>query len=253
MCRIAIFIAFNAIIACFLLANPALATTIDYTTVRDAQSGSEPSLYETLLSVAPGYDWTDTAYLNSGAGSRRIPDSQDLYWYATGNDITVTLLTAYWGGRAEPFDSLGQEIVFSHPGVESQESTFPSPRIDEFGESAVIPVTDLLQPLVFGDESGLPTAWTTSPMNRAFANGTLDRVISFDVRGLDIFAWNGQSFQLTRENANDNSYILAFDPGSDQDYQDLLILVEGVRPIPEPTTLLLFSLASVLLVRSKTG
>jgi len=41
----------------------------------------------------------------------------------------------------------------------------------------------------------------------------------------------------------DNEFILAFEDklgGGDKDYQDLVLMVESVEPVPEPTTLILF-------------
>ncbi|WP_310598702.1 PEP-CTERM sorting domain-containing protein [Desulfobulbus sp.] len=37
-----------------------------------------------------------------------------------------------------------------------------------------------------------------------------------------------------------NEYVLAFENGSDFDFNDLVVMVESVDPVPEPTTMLLF-------------
>jgi hypothetical protein len=221
-----------------------------YTEIRDATSGQEPDLWQVLDSVAPDYSWQSTDYLNQGAGGRRVSDEWDMVW--EGETIDVWLLTTYWGGNANPQDSLGQQLVYDDTALDGNAYTALSPGVDDWGDHAQI-ATAWPNQLIWADESSRPEAWSDPTLNSAFPGGITDRVTSYDVSGLDIYAWSGSSYELIVPAAASPSYILAFDPGSDRDYQDMLVLVQGASPVPEPATLSLLAFGTAAVIGRRRG
>ena len=190
----------TALMVSIALSTPAaIATPITFTNIKDATSGHEPSLYSVLGEVAPEYNWVNTDYLNSGAGGRRVNDIDDMMWYSTGREISITMLATYWGGNALPGDSLGQEVVYDLDSSDGRNIFFPTPRVDSSGQTSTIQLTQALTEIVFGDESARPTAWTDSRANSPFANGVLDRVVSFDVQGWISTPGAAAAFNLSRK------------------------------------------------------
>ena len=68
-------------------------------------------------------------------------------------------------------------------------------------------------------------------------------MVTFKVSGLDIYAWNTDTLAydiLVRSSIETGpAYILGFDPGTDGDFQDMIVLIEGAQPIPTPAAVLL--------------
>ena len=63
---------------------------------------------------------------------------------------------------------------------------------------------------------------------------------TFDVSGLHIYAWNYDNTTiLLRSSIAGPVYLVAFDPGTDGDHQDMVALIEGVNPVPVPGAILL--------------
>ncbi len=217
-----------------------VAATADFTPINDASSGSEVDLWEALDLVArdPGgsFSWTSTAYLNSGADGRRVDDSSDQVWMDVGTAshagyvVSVSMSALFWGGMANPSDTLGQELVFDDSAYDGTVEISTAPPVDDFGDAGTF------EPggfgiFLFGDgSSSRPTAWSLQTLNTPFGDGELDRVTTVNVTGMDIYFWDGADYSLYKEDAPPNSYILCFDPGSDHDYQDMIVYIEGAVP-----------------------
>jgi hypothetical protein len=100
-----------------------------------------------------------------------------------------------------------------------------------------------------GDGGGTYGAWSVEALN---SGPISDRAVTFDVSGLDVYAWtagdkNNPLTSLLSSSGNYPAYIMAFEVGRDGDYQDMLILIEGLRIIPAPGAMLL-SCCGVLLL-----
>ncbi len=241
-------LAIVGIVAVVSLAPIQTAVAEVYTEILDSHAGQEPDLWQVLGDIAPGHDWISTDYLNSGAGGRRVDDTMDAVWQAS-SFVEVAFLVSYWGLSDQPCDSLGQELVYDSQMLDGTSELFPTPRVDGYGTSAIISSDRPDGMLIFGDESRKPTAWTSSPLNLPLAGGGDDRVISFDVQGLDIYGWTGDEHELLLADAPEGSYILTFDPGVDRDYQDMMVLVQGITPVPEPASAVLLGLGALAAVR----
>lgn len=79
------------------------------------------------------------------------------------------------------------------------------------------------------------------------ANGTFYSDSSLNVSGLDhMLAYQGTNTDTVQIGGlgaglwTNNEYVLAFEDGSDFDYNDMVLMVESVNPVPEPATMLLF-------------
>jgi hypothetical protein len=221
----------------FAMAGPALG---GFTTIH-AGSASEPDLWEALNDVAPGVSWTSTDYLNAGAGGRRVDDLYDQIWID--GTVTVTATALYWGGAANPGDTANQRMAWSDDEVGGSNPQFPNVNFANLGSADTFAPVD---EFIVGDDkdsNGSVEAWSVQSLNSPISGtGSTDRMVTFDVAGLDIYYWDGSGF-ATLKTAGSDSYIIAFDPGTDGDYQDMLVLMEGARPVvPAPGAILLGSI-----------
>ncbi len=229
-------------VLCAVMAPPALA---DFSIIQNASSGSEPDLYQVLDKVAPiTGGWLSTADLNNNTSGRRVLDRPDApgdifdqIWADGTVDVTVT--TLFWGGSANPSDSAGQYFRYDDDlgGLSPTNLT----GVDDPGDSASLPN---MSAFIVGDGGGTCKAWSRESLNvtTAWDDGAnkKDRMVTFDVSGLDIYTWNYDgTTTLLCSAIDDPAYIVAFDPGSDGDYQDMLVLIEGASPVPVPGAALL--------------
>ena len=227
-------------VVCICMSVPALA---DYSTIRDA-GGGEPDLWQVLDMVAPiTGGWGSTADLNNNTSGRRVLDRPDApgdivdqIW--TGGPANVTITTLFWGGGGVPVDSANQ--YFRYDGNIDGSSPTSVFSVDDPQDSVALPAMDSF---IIGD-GGQLGAWSRESLNAMTAwddgGNRRDRMVTFDVSELDIYAWNyNNTTTLLRSSVAGPAYLVAFDPGRDADYQDMLALVEGVNPVPVPGAVLL--------------
>lgn len=92
-----------------------------------------------------------------------------------------------------------------------------------------------------GAASNSPTYFSDPSLNApssTYPDGTR-RMVAYEGNGTTYL--NGAPF-LPSE------YLLAWEDGTDMDYQDFVVLVESVRPVPEPAELGIFGLGLLLIV-----
>ena len=206
-----------------------------YTTINDASYGSESSLYEVLDIVAPvSGGWTSTAGLNTNVNGLRVSDDADQF--CDSGSYKVTVLTTFWGGTAAPGDTGEQYVRYGAPdGTGSTNLT----AVDEPGDTGSFQSSGTS--FVIGDGGGTFGAWSIEALN---SGPITDRAVTFDVSGLDVYAWtagdkNNPVTSLLSSPFNHSKYIMAFETGSDGDYQDMLVLIEGARIVPAPGAMML--------------
>lgn len=228
-------------VVCAFMSVPVFA---DFSTIHDATSGSEPDLYAVLDVVAPiAGGWGSTANLNSNASGLRVldrPDAPgDIYdqIWADGT-VNVTVTTLFWGGTSHPQDPAGQYFRYDDDIDGSSPTNLTS--VDDPGDSATL---SSMAKFIIGD-GGQLGAWSRESLNSTtnWDDGAnkKDRMVTFDVSGLDIYAWNyNNSTTLLYSSIAGPAYIVGFDPGTDGDYQDMLVLIEGANPVPVPGAVLL--------------
>ncbi len=77
-----------------------------------------------------------------------------------------------------------------------------------------------------GESLNAPTAWDPDYN---------DRMVTLDASGLDIYPWDfDDSTDLIESSVSGPAWTIAFDPGKDDDYQDMLVLIQGTNPVPIP-------------------
>jgi hypothetical protein len=198
--------------------------------------------------------WGDTAALNINSSGRRVPDRTDLpvgitdqVW--TGDVVNVSATALFWGGKDYPADATwrgnpSQNVVWT-TSLDGHDPINTGVNIDnplgtfDIGEPGADGSHEFLLGVL---RAGSVKAWSLEELNSPWGSGENDRVVTFDVAGLDVYMWDygsnpavGNGKTLIRSaDEEGTAYILGIDPGSDGDFQDTVVLVEGPH-LPEPS------------------
>ena len=208
-------------ILCVFVAAPAWAGL--YTTV-DIGSASEASLWDVLKVVTNGTVDLTQAQLNSGAGNRIFDQATlpgevfDQFWRDGTVDVTATAL--WWGGTAEEGSTADQRFMYDD-NIDGSSRTYIGPAAPwESGDTGTFNI-GTSEPFIIGVD-GNNDAWSRQSLN---SPGERDRMVTFDVSGLDIYVWlsgtllsptlSGSPVRYGSEAGS--AYIVAFDTGSDTD------------------------------------
>ena len=218
-----------------------------YTTISDASYGSEPSLNNVLDIVAPvAGGWGSTTDLNTNTNGLRISDNSDQLWNS--GTTKVTILGTFWGGTDGPGDTGDQYLRYGSPDGSTLTNLAS---LDNPGDSGGFQAGESF---ALGDGGGTYGAWTVESLN---SGPIADRAVTFDVTGLDVYAWtagdmNNPVTSLVSSPFS-QAYLVAFEVGGDGDYQDMLFLVEIGRVVPVPSSILLCCSGAIFigLVRRK--
>ena len=256
-----------------------------FTPIQDPGSGGEPGLWAVLDEVAPiTLGWGDADALNFDAAERRILDDMDTpgeivdqVWY--GDQVKVTILALFWGGGDSPADGLwrgepAQRLIWtdSLDGADPRDPDTGVVNIDHRAGAFDLgaPGPDGPHPFLLGDRrKPIVRAWSLPDLNRPWTIAppagdpppvVRDRMVTFDVSGLTVYAWDhgvdpapGSGKRIVRapEDAGP-AYVVAFEAGIDGDFQDMVVLVEGAM-VPEPAALVVLSIGGVaMLARAKS-
>jgi len=248
---------FLVLATCAFVAAPAVADT--YTYVTTGMNDSEAYLWDVLNVVTNGGINVDQAGLNSGAGGKRVYDNPvnpgdvyDQFW--SDGTVTLTATALFWGGQAAEGSSANQRFMYDL-NVDGTSRTYVKPNATETywesGDSKTFTGDELF---IIGarNDTKKMDAWSRESLNTYTGTGgteaptgkSKDRMVTFDVSGMDIYTWDSgdkdnANTTLYKSKISGPAYIVAFDTGSDGDHQDFVALIEGASPVPVPAAVLL--------------
>jgi hypothetical protein len=204
-------------------ATPALA---GFTTINTG-SASESSANDILNNLL-GTSFT-LGDLNAGASGLRVDDDFD-HFLSDGTQA-ARFTAIYWGGADSSPGTAAHKF-----GYNLTNPVVPASNVELFDTSAISPGDTISYGTPIGTEIRF---WAQNKSNGNIrymdpaANGGTDYVATFDLTGLegamDFSEYGGTNNLMTGSNVR--TYALFFDTGSDQDRQDLVVLVQFV-PAP---------------------
>jgi hypothetical protein len=232
------------LIAAVLIA--AQAAHADFSYISPASSGTEPHLWQVLDVVTGGGIGTSTNFLNTGAGGLRVDDRNagviDQIW--KDGVVTVTATSLFWGGLPNPGDTLGQQFMYDDD-LSGASPSNPSSIIEDPGDTGTFTLDEGQYFIMDDSGDSSHEAWSLESLNTQNKAGEYDRMVTFDVSGMDIYTWTAGSYSSPtttkiRTSVTGPAYIVCFDPGTaDTDFQDMVVLIEGANPVPVPGAILL--------------
>jgi len=216
-----------------------------YTQFTDATTGTEDTIAD-VVSHLLGTSYT-MAQINGGAAAR-VDDFgasvTDVIWADGTTDVTFTAL--WWGGNND--DSPNHRFGYSLDNgsinyVFETETGHPEADADKNDQFSITIGSGAIRWYADNLDSG--EAWSDPSKNSQWSgSGTssYDRMASFDVSNMTLDSYVSDGFAgYVDIVTGDNAYLLCFETGNDGDCQDLVVLVEGPRPVPAPGALLLGS------------
>ena len=189
-------------------------------------AGGEWNLYNSGAGSSQGAGIMEYLY---GSGYTRVDDSSDIQWMGTSGNASMEAIYAgadqsLYSTALNGSDQQQININTTHTsGAPSR--TAPS-----------ISFSPTPQPFLFLDIANNNNAYS-SP---ALSSGTVDRMVTFLITGYMSDPGNADNQFV---NFTDGPhYVIAFEDlpagSSDLDYNDFVVQVSGVVPVPEPTTVI---------------
>jgi len=160
-------------------------------------------------------------YLYGVGNFTRLDDSALIQWSSAGTSHSVGITAVYAGAQ--------QNLYTATPGTGSPISPVLVPVTGNnatpsrfLSNASFTPVAD---PFLFLDQANGNMAYSDPALN----TGHIDRMVAFSVSGYLATAGVPTSFTAFSQ----PTYVLAFEDGSDADYQDLVVEVNGVANVPD--------------------
>jgi hypothetical protein len=224
------------ILLIFLCAGTSLATNINET----GFDGTGKNLQDVINGITSGGTSSVDAVgvVNDAIGG-------DSYWVIDGNQSAANLIIEIAGYRN--INSFG---IYDSANPGTKVTLFDGP--DSAG--AQTDVSFLLDGSVIVDASDTGVDFSSTTFGYFISNNdaTFYSYTGLNGDGFDhMVAFQGTGDTITLPGASssetwsDDKYILAWEDlngGGDYDYQDLVVMVKSVDPVPEPATMLLFGL-----------
>lgn len=197
-----------------------LTTVNDIWGVSGSNSG-EWNLYNSGSGPSPNAGIMEYLYGNF----TRVNDANDIQW--TGIQIGVSLDAAYAGASQSLFITapVGSNISSEMLGSSSS-SSVPS------RSSNIVLFTPGSQPFLFLDEANGNMAYSDPTLNSG-----KDRMVTFAVTGYMSDPGKADNVFTTFADGTTH-YVIAFEDGNDNDYNDFVVELSGVSPVPEPRTII---------------
>jgi hypothetical protein len=176
----------------------------------------------TLIGGSPADELSVDAVLKQvyGPGNySRVDDSSDIDWTITGNSSAT--FEAIYSGATQSLsvtDTHGNNSVTIFDNIPA--SPVNNNQLPTASLGSATPFFTSSNPFLFLDQpNGGLTIASSDP---ALSTGGVDRMITY----------------LVKETSGATGYVIAFEDGSDFDFNDLMVQVDGVSPVPEPTTII---------------
>jgi hypothetical protein len=213
---------------CFGLIFAAASSYASLTPVQDiwgVQPGSsgEWNLYNSGVGSAQGPGIMEYIY---GTGNfTRVNDASDIDWAGSPGGATFDAIYAGASQALYTAALAGTPIsseILGGSGYTGNAAPSRSPNTVSY-----IPES---QPFLFLDQANGNMAYS----DPGLSSGGVDRMVTFAVTGY--LATPGDQSSWTAFSDGTTHYVVAFEDGTDFDYNDLVVEVSGVAPVPEATT-----------------
>ena len=198
----------------------ALTTVNDLWGVNGA--GGEWNLYNTGVGVNAGNGIMEYLY---GSGYTRVDDSSDIQWVGTSGNASMEAI--YAGANQSLYSTALDGSDQQQINIDTTHTIGAPSRT-----APIVAFSPTPQPFLFLDIANGNYAYS-SP---ALSSGGVDRMVTFLITGYMSDPGNADNQFV---NFTDGPhYVIAFEDGSDFDFNDLVVEVKGVAPVPEPTTMI---------------
>jgi hypothetical protein len=172
------------------------------------------------------------------AATDYLPDGSDAYWQIGGSGgaistIVIELTSAIDTQTFGIYDksNIGNTVQIFGGGA----SLGSQASISIYADGSVyVNFVDTGKDFASGNQFGFYFGTFSTFYSDSILNGKQDRMLAFQGEGDTI-----QIGGLAAGPWSPNEYALAWEDGSDWDYQDLVVLVESVSPVPVPGAILL--------------
>jgi hypothetical protein len=208
----------------------AASSQASLTTVNDlwgpnGSPGPEWNLYNSGVGTHPGNGIMEYLY----GTFTRVNDANDIVWSGTSGGVSVD------GVYASADQALYTSGLSGSPtSLILTRTTATSGAPSRSGAGTFTPVSN---PFLFLDSANGRSAFS----DPALSSGGVDRMVTFAVTGYLTTPGNSSTFTLFSDRTT--HYVIGFEDGTDMDYNDLVVEVSSVAPVPEPTTMIAGALA----------
>jgi len=191
-------------------------------------------LQDTLNGITVG----GTSSVN--AETDMISDGQDAYWNITASGGSLATMIINIGGLGSGatfgiYDSANANNYVQLFSGSNTTGNQTSVAIDTNG-AVFVAFNDTGVSFTGGTFGYYVTLNGVTYYSDSTLNDGVDHMLAFQGNNKDLVQigkWNSGIW-------TNNEYVLAFETGTDFDFNDLVVMVESVNPVPEPATMLLF-------------
>ncbi|WP_143269427.1 DUF4114 domain-containing protein [Mangrovitalea sediminis] len=227
---------FSKLKVALVVACAAFASTVSATVIQPSPA-NEQSLQQVINGITVGGTSSVNVNTDQVAG--------DNYWEITGSSATTsTFIISLTGNTSEQFGIFqygnGSNLIplLSHSSAAGQQATISIKANGDVWLNNTSIVGNIGQNLFgFYVNTGSKVFYSDTNLN---SDGQ-DHMVAYEGTGKDKIQIGGNSAGTWTP----NEYILGFEDGTDFDYQDMVVEVESVKPVPEPGSLALMGLGLV--------